>query len=496
MIFIALTSGLFLGWSLGANDAANVFGTAVGSKMVRFKTAALICSIFVILGAVVGGAGAAHTLGSLGSVNAVAGAFMVALSAAFTVFWMTRLKLPVSTSQAIVGAIIGWNIYTDSLTDQNALIEIISTWAFAPVLSAIFAIIMFLAVRAFLDRAKIHLLKLDMYTRVGLIVAGAFGSYSLGANNIANVMGVFIPVSPFSNLDVYGLFTITGTQQLFFIGALAIAVGVYTYSHKVMLTIGKSLLKLSPISALIVIMAQGMVLFLFSSEGLESWLVSLGLPSIPLVPLSSSQAVIGAIIGIGIVKGGKGIRYRVLGEISVGWVITPVIACIITFIALFFLQNVFKQEVNREISYSITPIVLKHLNDNGIDDIVFTELSGKTFNSPIRFESVLKRETNLSDSTIRTIIISSEIDRFYIDPLLITAKIDRQWFTPAQIDALRHIKDNTFFHKWQLNDALEHYSDEWALKDSTIQNKVYNKDLLLKRQNIYDIFRQDEDPIP
>ena len=43
-----LSSGLFLGWSLGANDAANVFGTAVGYKMVRFKVAAVICSVALI----------------------------------------------------------------------------------------------------------------------------------------------------------------------------------------------------------------------------------------------------------------------------------------------------------------------------------------------------------------------------------------------------------------------------------------------------------------
>ena len=84
--FIFLSSGLFLGWSLGANDAANVFGTAVGTRMVRFTTAALICGVFVILGAVFSGAGAAHTLGALGSVNALPGAFMAALSAGFTVF--------------------------------------------------------------------------------------------------------------------------------------------------------------------------------------------------------------------------------------------------------------------------------------------------------------------------------------------------------------------------------------------------------------------------
>ena len=49
-VLVFLSSGLFLGWSLGANDAANVFGTAVGARMIRFGTAAIICSVFVILG--------------------------------------------------------------------------------------------------------------------------------------------------------------------------------------------------------------------------------------------------------------------------------------------------------------------------------------------------------------------------------------------------------------------------------------------------------------
>jgi PiT family inorganic phosphate transporter len=64
-----------------------------------------------------------------------------------------------------------------------------------------------------------------------------------------------------------------------------------------------------------------------------------------LVPVSSSQAVVGAVMGIAIIKGGRGIRWRVLGGIGLGWVVTPVIACIVCFIGLFFLQNVFNQEV-------------------------------------------------------------------------------------------------------------------------------------------------------
>jgi len=345
MILFFLSSGLFLGWSLGANDAANVFGTAVGSKMIKFKTAAFICSLFVVIGAVVSGAGASHTLGKLGAINAIAGAFMVAFSAAITVYWMTKLKLPVSTSQAIVGAIVGWNLFSGSQTDYNSFIKIVSTWVICPVLSGIFSAILYFAFKKYLNKIKIHLLKMDAYTRLGLIVIGAFGSYSLGANNIANVMGVFVPVAPFKNLSIFGLFTLTGTQQLFLIGGIAISVGVYTYSDKVMETVGGSLMKLSPETALIIVLAESLVLFLFASQGLEAWLSSHGLPTIPLVPVSSSQAVVGAIVGIGLVKGGNNIKLPVLGGIASGWITTPIIACLITFVSLFFLQNVFNQTV-------------------------------------------------------------------------------------------------------------------------------------------------------
>ena len=112
MVFaLFLSSGLFLGWSLGANDASNVFGTAVGSRMIRFRTAAICCAIFIVLGAVFSGSGASETLGKLGAVNAIAGAFTVALAAGASVYMMTKARYPVSTSQAIVGAIIGWIVF-------------------------------------------------------------------------------------------------------------------------------------------------------------------------------------------------------------------------------------------------------------------------------------------------------------------------------------------------------------------------------------------------
>jgi PiT family inorganic phosphate transporter len=344
-ILFFLSSGLFLGWSLGANDAANVFGTAVSTKMVKFKTAAIICSVFLIIGAVKSGAGASHTLGKLGTVNELAGAFVVAFSAAITVFFMTKLKLPVSTSQSIVGAIIGWNIFAGFKTNHKILIKIVSTWIICPVLAAVFSIIIYFLFKLFLKKMKIHLITQDSITRFGLIVVGAFGSYSLGANNIANVMGVFVKTSPFRDIDFYGLFTITGTQQLFFIGAVAISVGVFTYSKRVMMTVGNSIFRLSPIDALSVVLSSSLVLFVFASRGLKILLESMSLPSFPLVPVSSSQAIVGAVIGIVIAKGSKNMHYGIMGKISVGWVSTPIISGCVSYFFLFFMQNVFMQKV-------------------------------------------------------------------------------------------------------------------------------------------------------
>ena len=111
------------------------------------------------------------------------------------------------------------------------------------------------------------------------------------------------------------------------------------------MTVGSSLMSLSPVAAFVVVVSHSIVLFLFASQGLESFLQSNGLPTIPLVPVSSSQAVVGAVLGIALLKGGRGIRWRVVGGIGAGWVVTPLIAGVVCFIGLFFLQNVFDQKV-------------------------------------------------------------------------------------------------------------------------------------------------------
>jgi PiT family inorganic phosphate transporter len=485
MFAFFMSSGLFLGWSLGANDASNVFGTAVGSKMINFRTAAIYCSIFLILGAVISGAGASHTLGKLGSVNAIAGAFIVALSAGVSVYLMTKARYPVSTSQAIVGAIIGWNFFSGSLTDYNSLAKIVTTWVVCPILSAVIAIVIYKLVVSFISTFKLHMFTQDILIRYGLLLVGAFGSYSLGANNIANVMGVFVPVSPFSDISFYGWFKLSSAQQLFFIGAVAIAVGVFTYSRRVMATVGESIFKLSPVAAFVVVFAHSVVLFLFASQRLQDLLMQLGLPPIPLVPVSSSQAIVGAVIGIGLLKGGRGIRWRTLGGISSSWIVTPVIAAILSFISLFFLQNVFEQEVYRAVKYSLTPEAVARIQKVQIPLKGLESSFGKEFANADQFQKVLSKQKMLTDADRNFIMVSTEIEKLAITEHRI-GTINNELVTEKFISSLREMEGQVFNHKWQLENALAARSVYWRQKEN---DKNYNSQLRKKIDYICKIFR-------
>ncbi|MFQ5773388.1 MAG: inorganic phosphate transporter [Kiloniellaceae bacterium] len=488
-VLFFLSSGLFLGWSLGANDAANVFGTAVGTRMVRFATAATICSVFVVLGAVISGAGAAHTLGKLGAVNALGGSFMAAGAAALAVYLMSKAGLPVSTTQAIVGGIIGWNLFSESRTDTGALATILSTWIICPLLAAVFAAILFKLTTLGIRAAKPHLLRQDAYTRLGLVVAGAFGAYSLGANNIANVMGVFVPASPFTDFSVAGLGTISSTQQLFLLGAIAIAVGVATYSKRVMLTVGGRLLPLSPVAAWVVVVAHSLVLFLFASEGLEALLARSGLPTIPLVPVSSSQAVVGAVLGIGILKGGRSIRWRVLGSIGLGWVLTPVIAGLFCFVGLFFLQNVFNQRVYRPVPYVLSQQLLDRLEREGFPAGPLYDLKDRTYQSAAKFRQAVEQRSTFGAEDLAKVMRYAEMRVIVIDPARISA-LDPTWYTSGQIEAVRRLAGRRFVHEWALAETLARESEEWRFKPATTVNRPYNKELQKKLDSLYRTFER------
>jgi len=295
-----VSSGLFLGWSLGANHTGNVFGTGVATGVVTYRTAIWLTALYILLGALLEGPKCMNVVGTLSHLSTL-DAFACALAAAITMTVLTFLGLPASTSHAIIGAITGIGIFTGS-ADFAKLYRIVVCWVLTPVSGLVFAYTLQKVLSFLLDFAVPSLTLRNFIYSVGIIISGCYAAYSLGGNSVANVTGVYVSAGMLS------------VQDATLFGGLSIAMGTLTYSRKVMLSVGKGIVPLDPFSAMVAVLAEAATLHLFTQLG---------------VPVSSSQAIVGALVGVGLVKDSRTVSRTMLVRIGVGWLCTPVAAGVI-----------------------------------------------------------------------------------------------------------------------------------------------------------------------
>jgi PiT family inorganic phosphate transporter len=300
---LPVLGGCYLGWTLGANDAANVFGTAVASRVVSFRKACLLCALAVILGAALQGHHGIDTISGLFESQGTDVLLVITLAAAVTVTLMTLFRLPISTSQALVGAIVGIGLATDSV-HWAGLIKVVVCWIATPIGAMIVSCIVYKLLGGIIEHVPMSMLTRDKILWGGLLIVGTYGSYALGANNVANVTGVF------SN-RIQGL----SDFHLALIGGVAIAGGVLTFSRRVMMTVGSGVMRLDAFTALVAVASMAVTVHAFAVIG---------------VPVSSSQGIIGAIMGIGLIRGTHVIRFRSVARIGCGWLLTPAISLILS----------------------------------------------------------------------------------------------------------------------------------------------------------------------
>ncbi len=325
--YLQYLGGAFLGWSLGANDSANVFGTAVTSRMVSYRLAIFLTAIFVIIGALLQGEagircyaedlkakqnteGMSKTELTEIKNRAVKAAMIISFAAAVTVTIMTIMKIPVSTSQAAAGSIIGVGMMQDSV-NWSKFIKVIICWIGTPIGGAIFTIFFYFLFKWIFKKLKLSVFHYDPIISILLIVCGCYGAYALGANNVANVTGVFVGA---------GMLTV---REASIFGGITIAIGALTYSKPVMMTVGKGIVKLDSFVAFICVLSHAVTVHIFAIIG---------------VPVSTSQAIVGAILGLALIKGGHIVNYKILTKVSLGWIATPFIAALLG-ATIYFLDH-------------------------------------------------------------------------------------------------------------------------------------------------------------
>jgi PiT family inorganic phosphate transporter len=231
-------------------------------------------------------------------------AILVALlSAGFFVTLATFTSTPVSTSQAIVGGIAGVGIglvgAQPCFFKLGVLLKILGAWVISPILTMILAFAVYMLLGLALRRARAMIWSNMM--AIAVLVSAAYVSYSLGANDVGNAIGPLL--NKFPDKGPY----------LAALGGVAMAVGALTFGQRVTDTVGKSITPLDYAGALSAQLAAGVGVHVFSMLG---------------IPVSTSQAVVGGVIGVGLTKGVQAVSTKKITRIFAGWVVTPTCAAL------------------------------------------------------------------------------------------------------------------------------------------------------------------------
>lgn len=310
---LVLLMSIGVGWSIGANDAANSLGTAVGSRVLTLKRAIVLICIFGFLGAFLQGSYVAKTIGkgivpmdTLGQTLALYLALVASFAACAWVVLATYWKMPISTSHSIVGAVAGAGLAAGTPVNWKVLLDIFVCWIFTPIGSAVLGFIFYqISKNIFYRIVPRRYLKVSLAALI--IISGCYVAYSWGANDVANATGVIV-----------------GTGMLkphisVIIGGVAIVLGIVTWGYKVIETIGTEITHLLPIMAFSAQLASAINVHIYTVFG---------------IPVSTSHSIVGAIFGVGLVRGVRVINIQILKEIIVCWLATPFISGVISFLVL------------------------------------------------------------------------------------------------------------------------------------------------------------------
>lgn len=184
VLIVALVVGLYMAWTIGANDVANAMGTSVGSGALTLTMAIVLAGVLEFGGAVLLGASVTQTiskgivetsrfgptgpLGPDGPLLLAIGMLSALLGAAIWLHVATHFGLPVSTTHSIVGAVAGIGIVSFGLdgVDWGTMLQIVMSWVVSPVLGGVLAYLSFVGIRRFILHSPDPVLATKRYSPV------------------------------------------------------------------------------------------------------------------------------------------------------------------------------------------------------------------------------------------------------------------------------------------------------------------------------------------
>jgi inorganic phosphate transporter, PiT family len=291
---------LFLAYSNGANDNFKGVATLFGSGTCRFRTALIWATTTTLTGSLLALAFAQGLLDTFKGKGLVPDPvttqprFLIAVSlgAALTVFLATRLGLPVSTTHALTGGLIGAGLLASDGEVRFAALGrlFVVPLLFSPVASLLLAIAIYPAARAVRRMAGVT--TGPVLDAVHYLSAGAVG-FARGLNDTPKMVAILLAGEAID--PTAGLFAV----------ALAMAIGGVLGARRVAETMSRKITRMTPGQGLTANLVTAFLVTAASRFGL---------------PVSTTHVAVGALFGIGLVNGTA--RWQTALTILLAWVTT------------------------------------------------------------------------------------------------------------------------------------------------------------------------------
>ncbi len=310
---LIIAAGIFMGWNIGANDAANCVGADIGSRRMTLKEGIIITCLFSFFGALIFGSRVIKTVGKgvvpLDRLDPQV-SMLVALAACFGAgMWVllaTHKRIPVSTSHSVVGAVAGAGLSVFAPIYWQKIGEIFLSWILTPFGSGFLAYLSYPIIRRIFFSLVPRRYE-RVTTRWLLILSSIYLAFTWGANDVANVTGVMV------GSGIFSVFWAT------VIGGIAIIFGVTTWGYKVIETVGFRITHMLPIMGFVAEVASAANVQIYTQLG---------------IPVSTSHSMVGAVIGVGFARGIRAVNKRVIRDMTIAWSLTPFMSGLISFIIM------------------------------------------------------------------------------------------------------------------------------------------------------------------
>ncbi len=166
---------------------------------------------------------------------------------------------------------------------------------------------------------------IDRVFSVLMVFTACAMAFAHGSNDVANAVGPVAAI--YGVVSSGGLVTSASSVPMWvlLIGAVGIVVGLVSFGHRVIATIGSGITQLTPSRGFAATLATAITVVVASATGL---------------PVSSTQILVGAILGVGLAVGGESLNYRKVGSIFVSWLVTLPAGATLSIIFFFIFRAI------------------------------------------------------------------------------------------------------------------------------------------------------------